>query len=357
MNFRSDNESPAAPEILAALQEANSGHAYAYGEDGVTSGMKKRFRETFETDLEVFPVATGTAANALSIAQLTPAYGSVLCHQEAHLHSDECGAPEFYSGGAKVIPLSGELAKISPRTLRNAVARMEEMGVHESQPSAVSLSQATELGTVYKLDEIGEISRIARGRGLGLHMDGARLANAVRRLGCTPAELTWKAGVDILSFGATKNGAMAAEAVVVFNSDRAAGLASRHKRAGHLFSKMRFISAQLEAYLKDDLWLQLAERANRAADALSAGFRRLASVEVLYPVEANEVFVKMPPPLADGLKEAGYEFHLWPGSRDHYRLVTCFTTRVDEVNAFLAVAKRLADGLKAGELAKGRDGS
>ena len=345
MNFRSDNESPAAPEILAALQSANSGPAYAYGEDGISSRMRKRFRETFETDLEVFPVATGTAANALSIAQLIPAYGSVFCHQEAHLHSDECGAPEFYSGGAKVIPLSGELAKISPRTLRNAVARMEEMGVHESQPSAVSLSQATELGTVYRLDEIGEISRIARGRGLGLHVDGARLANAVRRLGCTPAELTWKAGVDILSFGATKNGAMAAEAVVVFNSDRAAGLARRHKRAGHLFSKMRFISAQLEAYLKDDLWLQLAERANRSADALSAGFRRLASVEVLYPVEANEVFVRMPPPLADDLNKAGYQFHRWPGHRDHFRLVTSFATGMDEVNAFLASAKQLSDGL------------
>ena len=345
MNFRSDNESPAAPEILAALQAANSGHAHAYGEDGITSGMKKRFRETFETDLEVLPVATGTAANSLSIAQLAPAYGAVFCHQEAHLHADECGGPEFYSGGAKVIPLPGELAKICPRTLQAAVAKAEEMGVHDSQPSAVSLSQATELGTVYKPDEIREISRICRGGGMGLHMDGARLANAVQRLGCTPAEATWKAGVDILSFGATKNGAMAAEAVVVFNSDRAAGLARRHKRAGHLFSKMRFMSVQLETYLKGDLWLQLAERANRAADALSAGLGRLAGVEVLYPVEANEVFVKMPPPLADSLKEAGYEFHLWPGSRDHYRLVACFATRVDEVNAFLALARQLSDGL------------
>ena len=357
MNFRSDNESPAAPEILAALQEANSGHAYAYGEDGITSGMRKRFRETFETDLEVFPVATGTAANSLSIAQLAPAYGAVFCHHEAHLHADECGGPEFYSGGAKVVPLSGELARICPRTLRSAVAKMEEMGVHESQPSAVSISQATELGTVYQPDEIREIAGVARGRGMGLHMDGARLANAVQRLACTPAELTWKAGVDILSFGATKNGAMAAEAVVVFNSKRAAGLARRHKRAGHLFSKMRFMSVQLEAYLKDGLWLQLAERANRAADALSAGLGRLAGVEVLYPVEANEVFVRMPPPLADGLKEAGYEFHLWPGSRDHYRLVTCFLTRLEEVDAFLVLARRLLDGLQVGVLAKGRDGS
>lgn len=343
MNFRSDNESPAAPEILEALQAANTGHAYAYGEDGITSEMRQRFRETFETDLEVFPVATGTAANSLSIAQLSPPYGSVLCHHEAHLHTDECGGPEFYSGGAKVIPLSGDLAKMCSRTLQAALAKTAEMGVHESQPSAVSLSQATELGTVYKPNEIREISRIARGGGMGLHMDGARLANAVQRLGCTPAELTWKAGVDILSFGATKNGAMAAEAVVVFNRDRASGLARRHKRAGHLFSKMRFLSVQLEAYLKDGLWLQLAARANRAADVLSAGLGRLAGVEVLYPVEANEVFVRMPPPLADGLKEAGYEFHLWPGSRDHYRFVACFATRVDEVNAFLALAKRLSD--------------
>lgn len=346
MNFRSDNEAPAAPEVLAALQAANSGHAHAYGEDRITSGMRQRFRETFETDLEVLPVATGTAANSLSIAQLAPAYGSVFCHQEAHLHADECGGPEFYSGGAKVIPLSGDLGKICPRTLQAAVDKAAEMGVHESQPSAISLSQATELGTVYKPDEIREISRICRGGGMGLHMDGARLANAVQRLGCTPAEATWKAGVDILSFGATKNGAMAAEAVVVFNSDRAAGLARRHKRAGHLFSKMRFMSVQLETYLKDDLWLQLAERANRAADVLSAGLGRLAGVEVLYPVEANEVFVKMPPRLADGLKEAGYEFHLWPGSRDHYRMVTCFATRVDEVNAFLDAARQVSDGLE-----------
>ena len=345
MNFRSDNESPAAPEILEALRAANAGHAYAYGEDEITSGMKGRFRETFEADLEVFPVATGTAANSLSIAQLAPAYGSVFCHHEAHLHADECGGPEFYSGGAKVIPLSGELAKIGPRTLQAAMAKSEEMGVHDSQASAVSLSQATELGTVYKPDEIRDISRICRDGGLGLHMDGARLANAVQRLGCTPAELTWKAGIDILSFGATKNGAMAAEAVVVFNRERAMGLARRHKRAGHLFSKMRFMSVQLEAYLKDGLWLQLAERANLAADALSAGLGRLAGVEVLYPVEANEVFVRMPPPLADGLKEAGYEFHLWPGSRDHYRLVACFATRVDEVNTFLATARQLSDGL------------
>lgn len=348
MNFRSDNESPAAPEILAALQSANSGHAHAYGEDGITSGMRKRFREAFETDLEVLPVATGTAANSLSIAQLAPAYGAVFCHCEAHLHADECGGPEFYSGGAKVIPLSGELAKICPQALRSAVARMQEMGVHESQPSAVSISQATELGTVYKPDEIREIAGIARRGGMGLHMDGARLANAVQRLGCTPAELTWKAGVDILSFGATKNGAMAAEAVLVFNSNRAAGLARRHKRAGHLFSKMRFMSVQLETYLKDGLWLRFAERANRAADALSTGLGRLAGVEVLYPVEANEVFVRMPPPLADSLKAAGHEFHQWPGSLDHFRLVTCFATRVDEVNAFLAAARQLSDDSEGG---------
>lgn len=345
MNFRSDNESPAAAEIMEAFQSANTGHVYAYGEDDITSGMIKRFQETFETDLEVFPVATGTAANSLSVAQLVPAYGSVFCHREAHIHSDECGAPEFYSGGAKVIPLSGERAKICPRILRAATDRMEEMGVHESQPSAVSLSQATEFGTVYKIDEIREISRIARRSSLGLHMDGARLANAVQRLGCTPAELTWKAGIDILSFGATKNGAMSAEAVVVFNRDHAAGLARRHKRAGHLFSKMRFIAVQLEAFVKDDLWLQLAERANQAADALSSGLQLLTDVEILFPVEANEVFVRIPAPVADGLQNAGYEFHRWAGGQDHYRLVTSFATQIDEVNAFLDSARQLSDGL------------
>ncbi len=344
MNFRSDNESPVAPEILAAIRAANSGRAYAYGEDEISSRMRKRFREVFETDLEVFPVATGTAANALAIAQLTPAYGSVYCHEAAHLYSDECGAPEFYSGGAKLIPLSGDLAKISPQTLGASLARVEEMGVHENQPSAVSLSQATEWGAVYKLDEIAEIARIAGGNNLGLHLDGARLANAVQRLGCTPAELTWKAGVDLLSFGATKNGALAAEAVVVFNSAKAAGLSRRHKRAGHLFSKMRYVSAQLEAYLKDDLWLRLAARANAAADALSEGLRQLSRVEVLYPVEANEVFVKMPPPFADALKNAGYQFHRWPGHLDLYRFVTSFDTGRDEVRALLTTTRKLLDG-------------
>lgn len=220
------------------------------------------------------------------------------------------------------------------------------MGVHENRPSAVSLSQSTELGTVYGLDEIAELSRMARSRNLGLHMDGARLANAIQRLGCQPAELTWKAGVDILSFGATKNGALAAEAVVVFNGEKVAGLASRRKRGGHLFSKMRYVSAQLEAYLKDELWLRLAARANAAADALSEGLSRLSSVEVLYPVEANEVFVRMLPPLAAALNDAGYEFHRWPGQLDHYRLVTAFNTEMDEVRALLTTARNLLDGLE-----------
>ena len=356
MNFRSDNESPAAAEILAAIQAANIGKAYAYGDDEISSRMRKRFREVFETELEVFPVATGTAANALAIAQLTPAYGSAYCHKAAHLYSDECGAPEFYSGGAKLIPLSGDLAQVSPQALRASLARVEEMGVHENQPCAVSLSQATELGTVYTLDQIAELSRIAHSKNLGVHMDGARLANAIQRLGCSPAQMTWKAGVDLLSFGATKNGGLAAEAVVVFDSEKATGLASRHKRAGHLFSKMRYLSAQLEAYLKDDLWLRLAARANAAADALSAGLRQLTPVEILYPVEANEVFVRMPPPFADALKNAGHEFHRWPGHLDHYRFVTSFATEMDEVNAFLASARQLLDALEGRSPAKDRDG-
>ena len=346
MNFRSDNESPISPAILGAIEKANIGMAYSYGEDLISQRLLARFSELFEHEVEVFPVATGTAANALAISQLTPVYGSVFCHEMAHLYSDECGAPEFFTGGAKIVPLSGELAKIDIETLEDVMGGVGDLGVHETQASAVSISQSTELGTIYKVHEVQQLAKIAHSKGLGFHMDGARFANVIQSLGCTPAEMTWKAGVDILSFGATKNGALAAEAVIVFNQDRVQGLDRRHKRAGHLFSKMRYISAQLETYIKDGLWLELAAHANKAADALSKGFYKLSQyspIEVLYPVEVNEIFVKLPESVAKGLKSRGYEFHHWPGTRDVYRLVTSFFTDLKDVQEILLATKELCD--------------
>src|SRR6185312_1799022 len=239
----------------------------------------------------VFPVATGTAANALALAALTPPWGAIYCHEAAHIQSDECGAPEFFAAGAKLLPLAGEDAKLMPATVEAAL--LERGVVHHVQPSALSISQATEAGTLYRPAEIAALGALARRHGLALHMDGARFANAVAALGCAPADLTWRAGVDALSFGATKNGALAAEAVIFFDPAKAADLAYRRKRAGHLFSKMRFLSAQLDAYLADGLWLRNARHANAMAARLGQGLARLPGARLVHPVEANEVFVEL----------------------------------------------------------------
>lgn len=337
MNFRSDNEAPVAPEIMEALARANAGFAHAYGEDPFSAELKQRFAEVFETQLEVFPVATGTAANALCIAQMTPRYGAALCHQDAHLYRDECGAPEFFSGG-KLLPLPGADGKLDAATVAAKLETLGAHGDHESKPCALSVTQATEYGTVYRPEELRELKQTVEPYGLGMHMDGARLANAIAALDCSPAEVTWKAGVDMLSFGATKNGALAAEAVVVFKPDYAIELARCRKRAGHLFSKMRYISAQLNAYLADGLWLRLAQRANESARALAAGLAAAPEVELMQMPMANEVFARIPDPLATELQDAGFEFHRWPGSRDVYRLVTSFATDAAEVEKLIALA-------------------
>ena len=341
-NFHSDNEARVAPEILAALLRANDGMAYSYGEDAISKRVHERFRDVFETELEVFPVVTGTAANALAVAQLAPSYGAVYCHEEAHIHTDECGAPELYSGGAKLIALPGEHAKIAPATLECALRHVGHLGVHESLPCALSISQATEHGAVYAPGELVELIRLAKSHGLRTHMDGARFANALVHLGVTPAELTWKSGVDLLSFGATKNGAMMAEALVVFDPALAHELGRRRKRAGHLLSKMRFVSAQLEAYLSDGLWLRLARHANAAAQAIASGVAGILGVEIVHPVQANEVFLKLEPPLATGLRDAGFEFHSRPRERDCYRFVTAFDTPDASVDALIQTLRSLA---------------
>lgn len=343
-NFCSDNVTGAAPEILEALARANAGAAMPYGADDWTRRVEARLQEVFETGCRAFPVATGTAANALGLSLLTPPYGAVYCHEEAHVNVDECGAPELFSGGAKLVALPGAHGKLAPATLTGALAAAGAGDQHHVQPAALSLTQASEAGTVYQVDEVAALAEIAHGHGLGVQMDGARFANALVTLGCSPAEATWKAGVDVLAFGATKNGALAAEAVVVFRPELAEDFVYRRKRAGHLFSKMRFLSAQLEAYLEEGLWLGLAGRANASARRLAEGLAAVPGVELVHPVEANEIFCRLPEALADGLAAEGFGFYRWAGAAGgvEVRLVCAFTHTEAEVDAFLAAARRLA---------------
>ncbi len=345
INFASDNLSGAAPRILAALEAVDAGAAMPYGEDEVTARLERRFAEVFETDLAAFPVVTGTAANALTLAAMTPPYGAVYCHPEAHINAEECGAPEFYTGGAKLVGVPGAHGKLAAADVAAALAHAGVGFVHHVQPGAVSLTQASDAGTVYTPEEVAAIAEVARAHGLAVQMDGARLANALARLGCTPAEATWKAGVDVLAFGATKNGALAAEAAVFFRPELAREVAYRRKRGGHLISKMRYLSAQLEAYLQDDLWLADARHANAQAARLAEGLAALPGCALLHPVEGNEVFARLPEAALDGLEAAGFVFYRWreagPGV---VRLVASFDTRPQDVDAFLAEAARHCAG-------------
>jgi threonine aldolase len=341
MNFASDNTSGVAPAILQAIEAANHGPAAAYGDDAVTRRLEARFADLFEHEVAVFPVATGTAANALALAQLSPPWGAVFCHSHAHIAVDEANAPEFYSGGAKLVPIAGPDGKVP----LDALARLVPHGkgdVHHAQPAAISLTQATEAGTVYRPGEIAALAEIAHGHGLAVHMDGARFANAVAGLGVAPAELTWRAGVDVLSFGATKNGALAAEAILFFDPGRARDLRFRRKRAGHLFSKMRFLTAQLDAYLAEDLWLHNARHANAAAARLAAGLAAIPGIRLRHPVEANEIFAELPERMIAGLEQAGFVFYRWDGAC--IRLVTAFDTEATAVESFIRTAGALSTG-------------
>ena len=325
MDFRSDNVSPAHPAVLDAVVAANRGAAAAYGDDAWTARLARRFAAVFEREVTVVPVATGTAANALALAAFTPPWGTIFCHVGAHIAVAECGAPELFSGGAHLATLAGAAGKIGPDAVEAAIFR--EGDVHANQPAAISISQATEIGTVYRPAEISALAEAARRHGMALHVDGARFANALVSGTATPAQLTWQAGVDVLSFGATKNGCLGAEAIVLFPSSRSQAIATelgyRRKRGGHLVSKGRFLSAQLEAYLTDDLWLANARRANAMA-------RRLAS---------NQVFIALGQPVAARLRAAGFLFHDWPGiGAGGGRLVTSWETTEAEVDALIAAA-------------------
>lgn len=306
MRFFSDNTASVCPEILEAIAAANRDLAVAYGDDPWTGRLDEVLGEYFGAPVRAFAVATGTAANALALATLAPPYGAIFCHVEAHIACDECGAPAFFSGGAQLERLEGEHGKLNAAGLAAALAA-HPVSVHSVQPAAVSISQATELGTAYRPAEVAAVCEVAHARGLSVHMDGARFANAVAFLGCHPADVSWRAGVDVLSFGATKNGALAAEAVVFFNRELVRDFELRRKRAGHLLSKSRFVSAQLLAYVESGLWRRNAARTN----ALARSIGEAAGKRLLHPVEANEVFVQLGDEGKATLRAAGFEFYDW----------------------------------------------
>jgi threonine aldolase len=351
MNFASDNTASVAPKVMDAIVRANEGFAAGYGNDDLTKGVERRFAEVFERDVAVYLVPTGTAANAIALAHFSPPWGAVLCHAESHITSDECGAPEFFGGGLKLMALPGIGCKIAAGTLQAALDRHDWGGPHHVTASALSLTQATEAGTVYRVDELRALSEIAHARGLAVHMDGARLANALVQLGVAPAEATWKAGVDVLSFGATKGGAMAAEAIVFFEPARAQAMAERRKRGGALVSKHRFVAAQFDAFLHDGYWLALARHANAMARLLGDRLQAAGHPPV-WPVDANLVFALLPKAFEAPLRAAGARFYGWHSAslpagetlapdQMMVRLVTSFATREEEVETFAAAVQRL----------------
>lgn len=337
MYFKSDNTAAVAPQIMSALAEANQGFAAAYGDDPWTQKLQSAFSELFARDVRVFPVATGTAANALALATLVPPWGAVVTHEEAHIVRDECGAPEFMTHGARLMCTREPQAKLTVQGLHNLLDSLP-LSVHTVQPRALSITQATELGTVYDPEEIGALSSAAHERGLRVHMDGARFANAVAHLACHPADITWRAGIDVLSFGATKNGAMAAEAVVFFDDALIADFEFRRKRAAHLFSKMRYLSVQLLAYLQDDLWLQLARHAN----ALASRIGHAAGRQLLQPVQSNEVFIQLGAPAIDELRQMGFAFYDWGAlNSGEARFVVSWHQAEDDVERLCTELRRL----------------
>ena len=339
--FTSDNIAGVSPEVMDALAVCNAGQAAPYGNDAQSRKLEQRVSEIFEREASVFLVSTGSAANALCLAAMTPPWGAVLSHADAHINRDECGAPEFFSDGAKLVQLAGDDAKLDLAALKVQATRMVG-DVHSVQPSCVSISQATEAGSIYSLDEIEAIGAICRDAKLGLHMDGARFANALVTLGCSPAEMTWKRGVDALSLGATKNGTFGVDAIVLFRKDLAQPLAFRRKRAGQLNSKMRFFSAQMEAYFADDLWLRNARRANATAKALAVGLSSIPGTEIQGEPQANILFCRLSSALIQGLLAERFQFYHDRWAPGVVRFVTSFATSQDDVDDLLTVAKRLA---------------
>ncbi|HEX3396431.1 MAG TPA: beta-eliminating lyase-related protein [Steroidobacteraceae bacterium] len=341
-NFSSDHVAPACDAIMSAVHKANEGFVTSYGGDDLTAKLTSVASELFEKQVAIFPVTSGTAANALALSQIVPTFGAIYCYESAHIVTDEAGAPAFFTGGAQLVGFPAADGKIRPEQLIKAVALAEDLGIHHVKPGAVTLTQATEWGTVYRLPEIAAISHAARQHKLPVHMDGARFANALVHLGCSPAEATWKSGVDVLSLGATKNGALGADAVVFFDPAMARDFERRRKRAGLLMSKLRFVSAQLIAYFKNGLWLHNAAHANAMAARMAEGLKAVPRAKLLHAVEANEVFVVLPEHTVKSLETQGFDFYRWPYTRAEsgvtIRLVTCFATTATDVDEFLAAA-------------------
>jgi threonine aldolase len=339
MNFASDNVTGAAPEVMEALVQANAGTQSSYGKDDYTARLDSAFSALFEREVAVCPVATGTAANALATAMLTPSYGAMYCHEEAHVYLEECGAPELFTGGAKLMPVPGEHGRMDIDHLFAAIGHIRPGFVHIAKPAAISLTQAVESGVVYPLADVKRVGEFCREKDLGFHMDGARFANALATLGCSPAEMTWKAGVDVLSFGGTKNGCLAVDAVVLFDPARHEELLYRRKRTGHLWSKTRFLAVQLLASIEDGRWLRWAAHANAMASRLSQGLTAISGIDLVHPVEGNEVFVAMPPAAMDALEAAGVGFNRWAlATEPTVRFVTAFGTDSADIDRVIAVA-------------------
>ena len=337
VQFASDNVTGACPEVLDAILKANDGDRTPYGNDQISIDLQNKFSEIFEKKVIVFPTASGTASNALALSTMTPSFGNIYCHKFSHINTDECGAPEFYTGGAKLVNISGVDGKITAKELDENIKGKDI--VHHTQPSSVSITQLTETGEAYQLDEIKDISEVAHKHKLNIHMDGARFANALVSLNCSPAEMTWKSGIDVLSFGATKNGCLAAEAIIFFKSELVGNLSFLMKRAGHLLSKMSFVSAQLDAYISNDLWLKNAKHANLMGKKLSDGLNKHPEIKLAYPTHANEIFVKIPEKIIKQLNSAGYTINddEWDGKA--VRLVTAWNTDPNDINNFLNIIK------------------
>lgn len=340
VEFRSDNAGRAAPELIAALAAANEGTALGYGMDPLTARLQDRFAQLFGTPVQVFPVPTGTAANALSLAAIASSFAAIYCSADAHVNTSECNATGFFSGGGKLVPVAGTHGKIDPQALEAAAATAGAGLFHKSQPAAVNVVQATDLGAVYTPDEVAAIGRVAHAAGMKVHMDGARLANALAHLGCTPAQATWQAGVDVLSFGVTKNGGLLGDAIVVFNPDAAAQIRFHLRRAGLVWSKMRFASAQILAYVEGGLWLRLAGAANRAAATIASRVAGIPGVRLLAPVQANELFIEMHPAALDALQSDGILYYRRaPGLG---RFVCRWDTGAADIDALAASIERHA---------------
>jgi threonine aldolase len=346
MQFASDNTGPAHPQILAALSSANEGYAMGYGADALMDSVRTRLRDIFEApEAAIYLVATGTAANALALATLTNPWQTIFCAPTAHIHEDECNAPEFYSGGAK-LTIVGSDDKLAPDTLRAAIEGEETRGVHGPQRGPVSITQVTERGQIYTLDELAGLVTVAKEYNLPCHLDGARFANALTALGCTPAEMTWKAGIDAVSFGGTKNGCLGVEAVIFFDPAHAWEFELRRKRGGHLFSKHRYLSAQMDAYLTDDLWLETATASNAACARLASGLQPLPGVTFDYQPQANIIFLHMPRAMHQRLLSEGASYYVLAGDPANgpadeqlpARLVCDWSKSNAEIDRFIAIA-------------------